>query len=305
MLTTVELALAAGIMTVLAIITGHVLGWADRFFHVPSDPKVEAVLAALPGANCGGCGYTGCQSYAEAIAKGEAQLTHCGPGGPTCASKLADILGIKLEESFPYRAVVHCSAHSDQRLQRRVYDGEPTCASANLVAGVQGCTYGCLGFGDCERACSYDACHVVDGLSTIDYDKCIGCRACARACPRNIISMVPFKAERMLVVACSNQDTAADVRSVCTVGCIGCKACVRAAPELITFEGGLPSINYDLYNPEESDALQAVLAKCPRKRYLFVGKPTEEDLAAVAAEELPESITADFKTTVDDTEWRG
>jgi len=301
----VALALAAGIMGLLAIAMGLVLGWANRKFHVDVDPRVEMLQAVLPGANCGGCGYVGCSEYAIALAEGKASVGLCAPGGTACAQRLADILGIEVEESCPYRAVVHCSAHTEQRLQRAGYEGERTCVSANLVAGVQGCTYGCLGFGDCARSCNYDAIRIVDGLSTIDYHKCVGCGACSRVCPRHIISLVPFKAERMMVVACSNQDTAADVRTVCEVGCIGCKACARVAPELIKMEGALPEINYDLYNPEESAALEAVLKKCPRKRYVFVGKPTPKDLAAVADEELPEQISADFKTTVDDTEWRG
>lgn len=301
----VALALAACLLALLAVAMGFILGWASRKFRVAVDPRVELLQAALPGANCGGCGYVGCAEYAVALAAGEATVGLCAPGGESCAQKLADILGVEVEESCPYRAVVHCSARTDQRLQRADYEGERTCTAANLVAGVQGCTYGCLGLGDCARACQYDAIEIVDGLSTIDYDKCVGCGACSRTCPRNIITLVPFKAERMMVVACSNHDTAADVRAVCEVGCIGCQACARVAPELISMEGALPAINYDLYNPEESEALESVLEKCPRKRYLFVGKPTPEDLAAVAHEELPEAITADFKTTVDDTEWRG
>lgn len=304
MLTNITLLLAAGVLAALAVATGYVLGWANRRFHVEVDPKVEAVLNALPGANCGGCGFVGCSEYAEALARGETEVTLCAPGGTGTAQMLADILGIEVGETFPYRAVLHCSANQDQRLHRTDYRGEQTCASANLIAGVQGCTYGCLGLGDCVEACEYGAIQIINGLSTIDYDKCVGCKACARACPRNLITMAPFKAERMLVVACSNQDAAADVRAVCEVGCLGCKACIRVAPDLITMDGALPTINYDNYDPTD-DLLEKVLEKCPRKRLTFVGRPSAKDLAAVAHEELPEQIEPDFKTTVDDTEWRG
>lgn len=304
MFTVVALLLAAGVLALLAVAMGHVLGWANRTFYVKIDPKVEAVLAALPGANCGSCGFVGCAEYAEAVAGGETELTLCAPGGASCAQNLAEIMGVEVEETFPYRAVLHCSANKDQRLQRLEYHGEQTCPAANLVAGVQGCAYGCLGLGDCARACKYGAIQIINGLSTIDYDKCVGCKACARACPRNLITIVPFKSDRMLVVACSNQDTAADVRDVCMVGCLGCKACTRVAPDLISMEGALPAINYDNYDPTD-ETLEKVLEKCPRKRMTFVGKPTEKDLAAVAEEELPEHIEPDFKTTVDDTEWRG
>jgi electron transport complex protein RnfB len=294
--------LAALLLAILAVAAAYLLGWADQAFHVEVDPKVEAIIDALPGANCGGCGFVGCAEYAEAVAQRGSDPSLCGPGGAATAKRLAEVMGVEVVESWPYRAVVHCAAHLKNRLQRMPYDGEPTCGAANLVAGVQGCTYGCLGLGDCTRACQYDAIHVVDGLATVDYDKCTGCKACARACPRNIITMVPFKAERMLVVACSNQDKGPDVQQVCEVGCIGCTACSRNAA-LMRMQGNLPMVDYDRYD-EQADFTLA-REKCPRESMLYVGKPSEEDLAAVAAETLPERVEADFKTTVDETEWRG
>jgi len=304
MLTVVTLILAAGVLALLAVAMAYVLGWANRKFRVEVDPKVAAVAAALPGANCGGCGFVGCSEYAEAVARGDAEVTLCAPGGNSTVQALARTMGIEVGETLPYRAVVHCSAYEDDRLQRTDYRGEPTCAAANLIGGVQGCTYGCLGLGDCMRACDYGAIRMVRGLCAIDYDRCVGCKACARVCPRNLITMIPFKSDRMVVVACSNQDTGNDVKAVCTVGCIGCKACTRIDPDLISMEGAVPSLDYDHYDPE-SDALERVLEKCPRKRFIHVGKPTEKDLAAVADEKLPDAVKGDFKTTVDDTEWWG
>ena len=300
--TLITIILAALVLALLAVAMAYVLGWANRAFHVEVDPKVEALIEALPGANCGGCGFVGCAEYAEAVARGDTDVSLCAPGGAGCAKRLAEIMGVEVGESLPYRAVVHCAAKLRDRLLRVPYQGEKTCAGANLVGGVQGCTYGCLGSGDCTRACDYDAIHVIDGLATVDYQKCIGCKACARVCPRNIITMVPFKAEQMLVVACSNQDKGPDVKQVCTVGCIGCTACSRNA-ELMAMEGNLPLIDYDQYG-DVADFAKA-RQKCPRSSMLYVGKPTEEDLAAVAGEELPERVEVDFKTTVDDTEWRG
>ena len=294
--------LAAAILALLAIAVAYVLGWANRTFHVTVDPKIEAVLDVLPNANCGACGFVGCSEYAEGVVHGGAEVTLCAPGGAGCAQRIAEILGVTVEESYPYRAVVHCAAHYDERLLRMPYAGELTCAAANLVAGVQGCTYGCLGFGDCTRACKYDAIHVIDGLATVDYEKCIGCKACARACPRNIITMVPFKQERMFVVACSNQDKGAEVQAVCTVGCIGCAGCTRRA-ELMRMQGNLPVVDYDQY--ESLEHFNAAMEKCPRASIVNVGKPTPADLAAVADEVLPDRVEADFKTTVDETEWRG
>jgi len=296
--------LAAGMMLTLAVFMACVLGWANRTFHVGVDPRVDAVNEALPGANCGGCGYVGCNEYAEAVVAGNAPPDKCTVGGPACAAALAKILGLEVKESFPYRPVVHCAATTEKRLKRNEYRGEPTCASANIISGVQGCTYGCLGLDDCRRACDFDAIHVVDGLATVDYDKCIGCGACERACPRHIISMVPFKSEQMLVVRCSNHDFGKNVKAVCKVGCIGCKSCSRLN-ELFRIDENLPAIDYDSYDPDKTDELAPALDKCPAKGLVYVGKPTAEDMAAVAGEKAPDIVRADFRTTVDDTKWHG
>lgn len=305
MLTITTLVLAAAVLGLLAISMGYVLGWANCAFHVEVDPRVEAIGEALPGANCGGCGFVGCGEYAEALVAGDTEATLCAPGGSGCSEAIGKILGIEISDALPYRPVLHCAAAGDNRLLRHEYRGEPTCASANLVAGVQGCTYGCLGLGDCHTACDYGAISILDGLSVIDYDKCIGCRACARACPRNIITMVPFKADRMLVVGCSNTDQGNAVKHVCNIGCIGCNACSKKSPTLFSMGRNLPVLDYDAYDPANPDEAAPALEKCPREGLIFVGKPTPEDLAAVADEPDPGRVEADFKTTADKTEWRG
>jgi Na+-translocating ferredoxin:NAD+ oxidoreductase RNF subunit RnfB len=291
-------------MLVLGLFMAYVLGWANKAFHVEVDPRVERVTNALPGANCGGCGYVGCAEYAEAVVAGNAPPDKCPVGGASCAAKIASILGLELEQSWAYRPVVHCGATYEQRLKRHEYRGEPTCGAANILSGVQGCTYGCLGLGDCEVICPFDAIHIVDGLAIVDYEKCTGCGKCADACPRNIIHMVPFKAEQMIVVTCSNRDFGKDVKGVCAVGCIGCKACERAS-DLFKVEDNISRIDYDKYDPEKVDELNVVLEKCPMKRIVSVGKPREKDLAAVADEHVPDIIRDEFKTTVDETEWHG
>ncbi len=296
--------LAAGVMLVLALFMAYVLGWANKAFHVPVDERVEKVTAALPGANCGGCGFVGCAEYAEAVASGAVGPDKCPVGGSACAERIAEILGLALDESYPYRPVVHCGATYDDRLQRHEYRGESTCAAANLVSGIQGCTYGCLGFGDCEASCPFDAIHVRNGLAVVDYDKCTGCGACARVCPRNLIHMVPFKARRMMVITCSNKDFGKEVKSVCKVGCIGCKACTRFS-DIFKVENNVSRIDYDRYDPNDLDALDKAAAKCPMKRIMFVGDPSPADLAAVAAEDTPVVVEPSPKTTVDDTEWHG
>ena len=296
--------LAAGTMLILALFMACVLGWANKTFHVEVDPRVTAVNEALPGANCGGCGYVGCNEYAEAVVAGQVDVNKCTVGGSSCAAAVADILGVEVEQTWPFRPTVHCGATYADRLGRHPYDGERTCAAANFVAGVQGCAYGCLGFGDCVTACSFDAVSIVDGLSRVDYEKCVGCGACSRVCPRSIISMVPFKTEQMVVVACSNQDFGKAVKGVCKAGCIGCKACQRL-DGLFDVKENLPRIDYEKYDPAEIQSRTAAMAKCPMKRLAEVGQPSEKDLAAVADEESPDVVTSEFETTVDKTEWHG
>jgi RnfABCDGE-type electron transport complex B subunit len=294
--------LAGGMLLILATVIGFVLGWANRAFHVPIDLRQERVLAALPGANCGACGFVGCGDYAEAVVLHGAACDRCPVGGPDCAAAVAGIMGVSLTAAAPMRPVVHCSAHTGDRLQRRPYTGEATCHAINLVGGVQGCIYGCLGAGDCVRACAYDAIHVRDGLATVVYAKCIGCGACAKACPRKIITMVPFKAKRVLTISCSNLDFGKEVMAVCNVGCIGCKACTKQA-NVFTMHQHVARINYDLYTPDMD--LSAAIEKCPRKVMVMMGEPTPEDLARTRDQSLPEVVAAQFETTVDKTEWRG
>ncbi|MGD9212541.1 MAG: RnfABCDGE type electron transport complex subunit B, partial [Desulfobacteraceae bacterium] len=225
----ITIALSATTMLIMALLFSYILGWANKAFHVEVDPRIDAIMEVLPGANCGGCGFVGCGAYADAVVTQGAEVNRCPVGGASCAASVAEIMGVEVSQSYPYRPIVHCGATYADRLLRSEYKGEQRCACANLVTDIQGCTYGCLGFGDCTRACNYDAIHVIDGLAVVDYEKCIGCGACAKACPRNIISINPFKAEQMLAVTCSNLDAGKDVKKVCKVGCLACKACERVS----------------------------------------------------------------------------
>jgi RnfABCDGE-type electron transport complex B subunit len=302
------IALASAVMLVLSVFMAYILGWANKAFHVDVDPKIEKINETLPSANCGACGYIGCGEYAEAVTlnKGKVPVNLCPVGGAAVAAKIADILGLEVEDSFPYRPAVHCAATYSRKKGHNPYHGEQTCAAANLVAGVQGCAYGCLGFGDCVVSCTFDAIKMVDDKPIVDYDKCVGCGACEKACPRHVISMAPFKAEQMYVVACNNKDFGKDVKAVCEVGCIGCKACVRALGEIFEVEDNLARVNYENYRPEVvEEAIGAVLDKCPMEGIVKIGKPSKRDLAKVKDEEMPDVVKGEFETTVDKTEWQG
>lgn len=291
--------LSGGVMFTLAGAVGLILGWANEAFHVEEDPRLASIKGALPGANCGGCGFIGCADFAEAVLSGAVAPDQCPAGGRATAEAIAHILGIDYAVGWPIRPVVHCGANREQRVGRGEYHGEASCASANLVAGVQDCVYGCLGFGDCAQVCAWNAIDVSDGLARIDYEACTGCGACADACPRNLISLVPFKADRMIVVACSNRDKGPDVRKVCRVGCIGCAACSRASA-LFALHDDLARIDYDRYDPADLDAANTAMESCPMKGIVTLGRTA----TPVPDEEL-EVVAPDFRTTADDAPWRG
>jgi Na+-translocating ferredoxin:NAD+ oxidoreductase RNF subunit RnfB len=271
MLTTIIM--SASVMLGIGSLFSGLLVVANRRLAVHVDPREATITSALPGANCGGCGFASCALYAKAVSAGTVDISHCSVGGPPVAKHLASILGVDTEiADFPFRPVIHCSATEDQRLLRSDYHGEPTCAAAHVTGGVQGCTYGCLGFGDCVVSCEFDAMTMVDGLPVINYENCIGCGACVRACPREIIEQIPFKVDRMLVVGCSNHDPGNAVRSVCKVGCIGCSMCARREPEFFAITNNLAVIDYDHLDAKED--LHDVQSKCPMESWVYLGKPT-------------------------------
>jgi len=157
---------------------------ASERLKVTPDPKVEEVYGALPHLDCGGCGFAGCTGYAKALLSDATLLGKCAPGGPQTAGKLAAILNLQVSESGPQKKpIVHCRAHTDDRTMYAMYQGIQSCTAANALANVQACAFGCLGFGDCTRACKFGALRIVDGLATVDYHKCTGCAACSKACP--------------------------------------------------------------------------------------------------------------------------
>lgn len=254
----------------MGIVMSWILGWANKAFQVEVDERVEAILTHLPGANCGGCGFVGCGEYAVAVVADNAPVNKCPAGGPAAAQAIAEIMGVDAGESIPLRAVIHCRAHAAERIGVTEYRGERNCVSAGLVVDIQQCTYGCLGMGDCKNACTYDAITIFDGLATIDYSRCIGCGACVRACPRNIISLVPFTQDTMYVCTCSNQDKAIHVKNVCTVGCMSCGKCAKRSG-IITMENNLPQIDYDAYTAEEAAVLDTVSETCPNRQLVKVG----------------------------------
>lgn len=210
----------------IGLIAGIILALASTIMAVPKDERVEALEVALPGANCGACGYSGCSGYAEALAKGEAALGLCSPGGQEVADNCAAILGTEAGEVEYKAALVRCMGSYDNTSNKMNYDGLHSCSAAELLAGgVTTCRYGCMGLGDCEAVCEYGAISICNGVAKIDPEKCTGCSKCVRACPKDLIKFVPKKPQA--VVRCSSCDRGPAVMKVCKIGCIGCKKCEK------------------------------------------------------------------------------
>ncbi len=248
-----EIVIAIAVLGVLGLVFGLVLAAASKIFYVETDPRLDALNECLPGANCGGCGYAGCGGYAEAVLKGEAPIGKCASGGNECSLAMANIMGVKAEEVARQVALVRCSGYrrtdeSGKALgakKKAEYEGFKDCLAASKVGGNGpiACKFGCLGFGNCVKACQYDAIHIVDGVAKVDKEKCTGCMACSRACPRNLIVSVNYDSH--IIIACNSHAKGAVTVRGCSQGCIGCGLCTKICPEeAIHVENNLAVIDY-------------------------------------------------------------
>ena len=217
--------LAVAVVGGVGLFIGLFLGIAAIRFKVEVDEKEEAVLAALPGNNCGGCGFPGCSGLAAAIAKGEAAVNACPVGGEPVGKVIAGIMGVEAGESVRMRAYVQCQGDCDKVTLDYEYSGIEDCRMLSFVpnGGVKSCNYGCLGFGSCVKVCPFDAIHVEKGVAVVDKEKCKACGKCIEVCPKNLISLIPYDAK--YAVACSSKDKGPVTMKVCSVGCIGCQLC--------------------------------------------------------------------------------
>ena len=228
----------------VALVLGILLAVVSRFFAVEEDKKTKAVRAALPGVNCGACGYKGCDDYAAAVASGSAQPNLCVPGAEATAAELGALLGVSVETPEDMIAYVHCNGHCGVTAKKADYTGVSTCRAASMLyAGPDACRFGCLGFGDCAAACPTKAICLRDGVAHVDTSICIGCGMCTTVCPKKIISLIPQETEA--VVTCSNADKGADAMKACKNACIACKKCEKVCEEgAITVVDNLARVDY-------------------------------------------------------------
>lgn len=265
-----EILIAIALLGGLSLIFGLVLAAASKVFYVETDPRLEQLNNCLPCANCGGCGFAGCSSYAEAVLNGEASIDKCASGGNETAKAMAAIMGVKADKVERQVALVLCSgqrsfdADGNQITGARVkgkYEGFKDCLAASKVGGRGHlvCKYGCLGFGSCMKACKYGAIKVVNGVARVNPKKCTGCMSCAAACPRGIITSVPY--DHHVVVACASHAKGAVTVRSCSQGCVGCGLCSKICPnEAIHVENNLAVIDYS-----KCDSCGLCATVCPKK----------------------------------------
>lgn len=209
-------------VAIIGLVLGLGLALASKFLAVPTDEKQEKIRECLPGANCGACGYSGCDGYAAAVANGSAEPNKCAPGGESTAKAIGEVLGVEVK-STPKVAFIACQQNSKPKYD---YTGKKTCLSASLVhGGPSECQFGCIGYGDCVSACQFGAITLQDGKPIICEDICTGCGACAAVCPKSLISVVPKTSKTR--VLCSNCHKGPSAVKVCTTSCIACGMCVK------------------------------------------------------------------------------
>ncbi len=249
------------VVALIGLICGIMLSVASKLMAVPVDERFEPVRECLPGANCGACGFAGCDAYANALLEDPSiGANKCVPGGAAAANGIAAVLGIDAGEVIPMVANVGCGGDCNNSGEKYLWQGDRTCKGVKMMFGGKNiCPFGCLGYGDCVEVCPQNAISIIDGISRIDMERCVGCGMCFKECPMGIIKMIPKDAK--VTIECSNKTKGKVAMSVCKVSCIGCGKCARGCPVgAIEMVNDLPVIDY-----EKCVGCRKCASECPRK----------------------------------------
>lgn len=248
------------VVGIVGLAFGILLAVAAVIFKVDVDERIEKIEEVLPGANCGACGFAGCAAYATAVVNDGAAVNLCGVGGGAVAQQIGGIMGTAVSAGKKKVARVHCAGTCENAKDKYEYYGINTCDAAIKIAGGQkACPNGCLGFGTCVEACKFDAIKVVDGVAVVDEGKCTACGACVKACPKNIIELLPK--DNKTYVKCSSKKLGKEVNAVCKSGCIACRICEKNCKfDAISVQDNLAVVDY-----EKCQSCGVCVKACPKK----------------------------------------
>ncbi len=258
--------LAALIVGIIGLAFGLLLAFAAVIFKVEVDERIEKIQEVLPGANCGACGYAGCAAYAAAVVEKGAPVDACSVGKSNVAQQVGGIMGKAVAAKKPVVARVLCGGDCEKAKDKYEYSGVSDCRSAaKLAGGSKACSYGCLGLGTCAEVCKFDAIHIKNGIAVVDEEKCTACGMCVKACPKNVIELVPK--DSLVTVLCKNKKSGKEVNAVCSAGCIACGICRKNCPfEAIAVIDNLAVIDY-----EKCKSCGICANKCPKKAIIKRG----------------------------------
>ncbi|KAA3611207.1 MAG: RnfABCDGE type electron transport complex subunit B [Calditrichaeota bacterium] len=243
----------------LTLILAAMLIIANKKLHVEEDPRIDIVEDLLPHANCGACGFPGCRPFAESVVLGESLPGKCTVSSEEGRIDIANFLGVDVGSEEKQVARLACAGGVNVARNRANYTGLQTCQGASLVSGGgKDCFWGCLGIGDCEVVCDFDAITMNPfSLPVVNEDKCTACGDCVEVCPKDLFSIQPVS--NRLWVACKNLDEGDDILEACQVGCTACARCAMDAPgDLITMKNNLPVVDYN-----QNHKTQVPIQRCP------------------------------------------
>ena len=262
-----EILTAVAILSATGLTFAVLIAIANRKLQVWEDPRIDAVAAMLPGANCGACGVPGCRAFAEKAVAGEVKPSQCNVATPDVAAAIAAYLGVDAGSSVKRVARLQCAGSANVSVLQGDYRGLESCGAASTVAGGgKGCAWGCLGFGDCAVSCKFGAIAMSDaGLPLVDVAKCTACGDCVAACPKGLFTIMPV--DQHLIVQCRSLVEGDAALAQCAVACTGCGKCaLDAAPGLIRIERGLAVIDYG----KNALAAESATRRCPTHAIAWV-----------------------------------